>query len=59
MAAMKRFFFKEMVKNRTRIDWLVEENLFHCKFTMKARGLEFLVEGEGSGLSLTMLSMGT
>ena len=39
--------------------WLVEENLFHCKFTMKARGLEFWGEGEGSGLSLTMLSMGT
>ena len=34
-------------------------NLFHCKFTMKARGLEFWGEGEGSGLSLTMLSMGT
>ena len=25
MAAMKRFFFKEMVKNRTRIDGVVEE----------------------------------
>ena len=34
-------------------------DLFHCEITMKARGLEFWGEGEGSGLSLAMLSMGT
>ena len=56
---MKRFLLKELVKIRTRKDWRVEENLFHCKITMKARGLEFWGEGEGSGLSLAMLSMGT
>ena len=38
---------------------IYRDYLFHCTITMKARGLEFLGEGEGSGLSLTMLSMRT